>query len=136
MGDQFGSYVSGTLVNGAIVAMASIVPLWFLRGPYPIVLGLLQGLLVSIPYLGTLIGVLTAGAVVFAAQGWLSAAVAMASIALVATLEGSFIAPLMFKKSPISIRCPLLSPSPSAERSLVSAGWYWQFRQRPSFKPS
>jgi predicted PurR-regulated permease PerM len=69
-----------------------------LRTPYPIVLGLLQGLLVAIPYLGTLIGVLTVAIVVLAAQGWLSAVVAMASVALIASLEGSFIAPLVFKK--------------------------------------
>ncbi|MCU1334411.1 MAG: family transporter [Candidatus Angelobacter sp.] len=98
MGNQLGAYVKGTLVNGAIVGTASIIVLSSLRTPYPIVLGLLQGLLVAIPYLGTLIGVLTVGAVVLAAQGWLSAAVAMASIALIASLEGSFVAPLVFKK--------------------------------------
>lgn len=98
LGSQLDGYVRGTLVNGAIVATASIIVLSLLRTPYPIVVGLLQGLLVAIPYLGTLIGVLTVGTVVLAAQGWLGAGVAMASIALIASLEGSFIAPLVFKK--------------------------------------
>jgi predicted PurR-regulated permease PerM len=96
-GKQLGAYVSGTLINGAIVATASIVLLTLLRAPYPIVLGLLQGLLVAIPYWGTLIGVLTAGAVVLAAQGWQSAAGATAALALIASLEGSFVAPRIFK---------------------------------------
>ncbi len=99
MGSRMGTYVNGTIINGAIVAAGSVAVLVILRSPYPVVLGLMQGLLVAVPYVGTLIGVVTAGAVVLAAKGWPNAAAAIAALAVVATLEGSFIAPLVFKKS-------------------------------------
>jgi putative heme transporter len=54
--------------------------------------------LVAIPYLGTLIAVLTVGGVVLAAQGWTRAAEAVVLISLMEGLEGSFISPLIFKK--------------------------------------
>ena len=99
MGSRLGAYVVGTLVNGTIVAAASTLSLWVLHAPYPVALGLLQGLLVAIPYLGTAIGVVTAGAVVLAAQGPLAALEAIAVLAIVASVEGSFVAPLVFKRS-------------------------------------
>ncbi|MGP6191834.1 MAG: AI-2E family transporter [Vulcanimicrobiaceae bacterium] len=98
MGGKLGLYVSGTLINGTIVALASMILLSWLRAPYPIVLGLVQGLLVAIPYLGTLIAVLTVGAVVLTAQGWTKAAEAVLLISLMEGFEGSFISPLIFKK--------------------------------------
>ena len=98
MGGKLGRYVSGSLINGSIVALASMILLSWLRAPYPIVLGLLQGLLVAVPYLGTVIAVLTVGAVVLAAQGWAKAAEAVLLISLMEGLEGSFISPLIFKK--------------------------------------
>ena len=98
MGRKLRLYVSGTLVNGAIVALASTALLLWLRVPFAIVLGLLQGLLVAIPYLGTLIGVLAVGGVVLAGQGWVKAAEAVVLISLLEGFEGSFISPLIFKR--------------------------------------
>jgi predicted PurR-regulated permease PerM len=91
-------YAGGVVVNGAIVALSSTTVLWFLHAPYPIILGLLQGLLVAVPYLGTLVAVVTAGGVVLAAQGWQRAAEAIALLSLTEGFEGSFISPLIFKK--------------------------------------
>ena len=99
LGKQLGEYVVGTIVNGAIVAIASIVALFLLHAPYPTVLGLLQGLLVALPYVGTLIGVLSVGVVVFSEQGAVHAGIAIAVISLIATVEGSFIAPRVFKET-------------------------------------
>ena len=98
LGDKLGRYVTGSLANGAIVALASMVLLSWIGAPYAIVLGLLQGLLVAIPYLGTLVAVLMVGGVVLAAQGWLRAAEAVALISLMEGLEGSVISPLIFKQ--------------------------------------
>ena len=98
LGAKLGAYVSGVLLNGAIVALASWLLLSWLGAPYPAMLGLLQGLLVAVPYLGTLVSVLAVGVVVFAAQGWVKAAEAIAAIALMEGLEGSFISPLIFKQ--------------------------------------
>ena len=99
IGNKLALYVTGALVNGAIVGLGSIVVLLLLRTPYPILLGLLQGLLIAIPYLGTLIGVLAVGGVVLAAQGWIPAVVAMLAVALICTIEGTFVSPLIFKQS-------------------------------------
>jgi len=98
LGDKLGRYVSGSLANGAIVALASMFLLSLIGAPYAIVLGLLQGLLVAVPYLGTLVAVLMVGGVVLAAQGWVRAAEAIALISVMEGLEGSFISPLIFKK--------------------------------------
>jgi predicted PurR-regulated permease PerM len=98
LGDKLGRYVSGSLANGAIVALASMALLSWIGAPYAIVLGLLQGLLVAVPYLGTLVAVLMVGGVVLAAQGWVRAAEAVALISVMEGLEGSFISPLIFKK--------------------------------------
>ena len=98
MGGTLGLYAGGVAVNGAIVALGSTIVLWFLHAPYPMILGLLQGLLVAVPYLGTLVAVVTAGGVVLAAQGWQRAAEAIALLSLTEGFEGSFISPLIFKK--------------------------------------
>jgi len=98
MGGTLGLYAGGVVVNGAIVALGSTIVLWFLHAPYPMILGLLQGLLVAVPYLGTLVAVVTAGGVVLAAQGWERAAEAIAMLSLMEGFEGSFISPLIFKK--------------------------------------
>jgi predicted PurR-regulated permease PerM len=98
MGGTLGLYASGVVVNGAIVALGSTTVLWFLHVPYPMILGLLQGLLVAVPYLGTLVAVVTAGGVVLAAQGWQRAAEAIALLSVMEGFEGSFISPLIFKK--------------------------------------
>lgn len=98
LGGTLTTYAGGVFVNGAIVALLSMTVLGILHAPYPIVLGLLQGSLVAVPYLGTLIGVLVAGSVVLAEQGWQSAALAIALLSIAEGLEGSFISPLVFKQ--------------------------------------
>jgi predicted PurR-regulated permease PerM len=62
-----------------------------MRFPFPLAIGVLEGLVVALPYVGTFFGVLTAGAVAFALQGWLPAAETVAFVALVHTLEGTFV---------------------------------------------
>jgi putative heme transporter len=98
MGGTLGLYAGGVVVNGTIVGLGSTTVLWFLHAPYPVILGLLQGLLVAVPYLGTLVAVVTAGGIVLAAQGWQRAAEAIALLSLMEGFEGSFISPLIFRK--------------------------------------
>jgi len=98
IGSNCGSYITGTVVNGSIVAFASTVALMLLGAPFAPVLGLLQGLLTFIPYLGTLIGVLAVGGVLLVTHGLLPAVVAMTAISLIATIEGTFVSPFVFKK--------------------------------------
>ena len=98
IGTNLGSCVTGTVINGSIVAVASAVALMLLGAPFAPVLGLLQGLLSFIPYLGTLIGVLTVGGVVLVAHGPLPAIVDMLVVSLIASIEGTFISPLVFQK--------------------------------------
>jgi len=96
---KLGSYVVSTVVNGAIVALECVVVLVVLRAPYPIVLGVLQGLLIAVPYIGSLIGLLIVAVVVLAAQGWVAAAVTVLAISLVYSIQGTFVSPLIFKRS-------------------------------------
>lgn len=98
MGTTLGLYAGGVLLNGSIVALGSTIILSLLHAPAPLVLGIFQGLLVSVPYLGTLVAVLTAGGVVLAAQGWQSALETIAFLSVMEGFEGSFISPLIFKK--------------------------------------
>jgi len=98
IGSNLGSCITGFVINGAIVALASCVALILLGAPFAPVLGLLQGLLIFIPYLGTLIGVFAVGGVVLVAHGLVPAVAAMIVIALIATIEGTFISPLVFRK--------------------------------------
>jgi putative heme transporter len=98
IGSSMGSCTAGMVVNGSIVALASSVALMLLGAPFAPVLGLLQGLLIFIPYLGTLIGTFAVGGVVLVTHGLVPAVVAMIVISLIATIEGSLISPLIFKK--------------------------------------
>ncbi len=98
MGTKLGAYVGGTVVNGSIVAAVSILTFLALKVPHAVVLGIVAGALMAIPYLGTMIGMTAVFVVAFAAQGWLAAAEASALTALIQTLEGSFVAPLIFKQ--------------------------------------
>ncbi|HEY0798125.1 MAG TPA: AI-2E family transporter [Candidatus Baltobacteraceae bacterium] len=98
LSDKLGMYVRGTIMNGTFVAAICTALLCWMQAPYPVALGVLQGLLVAIPYLGTFIGVLMVGAIVFAAQGWARAAEGVLLVSLAQTLVGTFISPLIFKK--------------------------------------
>ena len=98
IGTNLGSCVTGTVVNGSIVAAASAIALMLLGAPFAPVLGLLQGLLSFIPYLGTLIGVLNVGGVVLLAHGPVPAIVDVLVVSLIATIEGTFVSPLVFQK--------------------------------------
>jgi len=98
LGSTLGVYAGGVVVNGAMVALGSITVLSLLHAPDAIVLGLLQGALVAVPYLGTLVAVVIAGGVVLAAQGVTKAAEAVVFLSLMEGFEGSFISPLIFKQ--------------------------------------
>lgn len=99
IGGSFGSYLTGTVVNGSIVAVASTVALLMLGAPFAPVLGLLQGLLTFVPYLGTLIGTFAVGGVVLIAHGLPASVEAMIVISFIATIEGTFVSPLVYKKN-------------------------------------
>jgi predicted PurR-regulated permease PerM len=98
IGTKLGAYVGGTVVNAAIVVVLGTLGLMVLHVPNALVLGLFQGVLVGIPYLGTFIAVMTALIVTGTTEGWLKAAEAGALIAIVQTLVGTFVSPLIFKK--------------------------------------
>jgi predicted PurR-regulated permease PerM len=98
IGGKLGQYVNGTIANGIMVGAASTIVLWLFGAPYPVVFGLLQGLLTALPYLGTFIGVLVVFAVVLGTHGWAIALATALSVALVQMIQGTFVAPLVFKK--------------------------------------
>ncbi len=98
MGSALGSYVGGVVINGVLVGLGSTIVLSLLHAPYPIVLGTLQGVLVAVPYLGTLVAVVTAGGIVAASQGLAKGAEVVVLLSLWEGFEGSFISPLVYKK--------------------------------------
>jgi predicted PurR-regulated permease PerM len=98
LGNRLRLYVVGALINGAIVGVMCALGLAWMRFPFPLALGVLEGLLVAIPYVGPFVGVLLAGAVAFALQGLLGAGEAIAVVSLANTLEGTFVAPLIFQR--------------------------------------
>jgi predicted PurR-regulated permease PerM len=89
-------YVLGTLVNGAIVGVLSAIALAAVHAPVPIALGAVQGVLSGLPYLGPAAGVLIAGAVTYASQGPVRGAEVLALVAIVGSVVGTFVPPLIF----------------------------------------
>jgi predicted PurR-regulated permease PerM len=97
--DKLSAYVTGTVVNGLMVAVECTLLLVLLRSPFPVVLGFLQGALIAVPYLGTFIGAIAVGSVVLATQGWVKALEAIFAVAIAQSIQGTFVAPLIFKRS-------------------------------------
>jgi predicted PurR-regulated permease PerM len=89
-------YVLGTLLNGSIVGGLSAVALATIHAPVPIALGALQGVLSGVPYLGPAAGVVIAGAVTYASQGPVRGAEVLALVAIVHSVAGTFVPPLIF----------------------------------------
>lgn len=89
-------YVLGTLLNGSIVGGLSAVALATVHAPVPIALGALQGVLTGVPYIGPAVGVVIAGAVAYASQGAGSGVEVLALVAIVHSVAGTFVPPLIF----------------------------------------
>lgn len=98
LGGKLGLYARGTFINGAIVACGCAIGLALLKVPNALALGLCQGPLIAVPYVGTLIGVIVVMIVLLASQGLFTAALAAAIVIIITTIEGTFISPLIFKR--------------------------------------
>ena len=88
------SYVRGQLLIGLIMAVFYAIGFWFLGVPAWAGIAVIAGLLNSIPYIGTAIGMLMAGGFTFASggRGWELAGVLGVFVA-VQTLEGYVLTP-------------------------------------------
>lgn len=93
-GNILETYVRGQLVIGLIMALFYAVGFWFIGLPAWAGIALIAGLLNAVPYIGTLIGVLLAGAMILADGGnaWDIGAMLGIFIA-VQTLEGYVLTP-------------------------------------------
>jgi predicted PurR-regulated permease PerM len=93
-GNILETYVRGQLVIGLIMSACYAIGFWFLGLPAWAGIALISGLLNSIPYIGTLIGILLAGAMTLAngGNGWDIAALLGVFVA-VQTLEGYVLTP-------------------------------------------
>ena len=67
--NRIGQYIQGLLLELIIVSTVSCVALWILGVDYPILLGLLTGLLNLIPYIGILFSLLINTLIAFATAG-------------------------------------------------------------------
>jgi predicted PurR-regulated permease PerM len=93
-GNILETYVRGQLVIGLIMSASYAIGFWFLGLPAWAGIALISGLLNSVPYIGTLIGILLAGAMTLAngGNGWDIAALLGVFVA-VQTLEGYVLTP-------------------------------------------
>lgn len=93
-GNILETYVRGQLVIGLIMSALYAVGFWFLGLPAWAGIALISGLLNAVPYIGTLIGILLAGALTLSNGGnaWDIAAVLGVFVA-VQTLEGYVLTP-------------------------------------------
>ena len=93
-GNILETYVRGQLVIGLIMSACYGIGFWFLGLPAWAGIALISGLLNSVPYIGTLIGILLAGAMTLAngGNGWDIAALLGVFVA-VQTLEGYVLTP-------------------------------------------
>lgn len=88
------SYVRGQLLIGLIMAVFYAIGFWFLGVPAWAGIAMIAGLLNAIPYVGTILGIILAGAFTLADGGgiWDIAAV-LGIFAAVQTLEGYYLTP-------------------------------------------
>ena len=98
IGSKLGAYLGGAILSSAIVAVLGTAGFLFFHVKNAVDLGLFQGVLTGIPYLGTFIAVITTLVVVGAVDGWVKAAEAGGLVAILHTVVGTFVSPLIFKK--------------------------------------
>lgn len=94
----FGSFIRGQLLVSLSVAIISMVGLWVIGVPYPILLGLFIGAADLIPYFGAFIGAIPA-VVVALLESWQLGLFATIFIVVLQQIEGNLLSPLIVGKT-------------------------------------
>ncbi|NEU31582.1 AI-2E family transporter [bacterium LRH843] len=94
----FGSFIRGQLLVSLTIGVLSMIGLWIIGVPYPILLGLFIGIADLIPYFGAFIG--AAPAVIIALlESWQLALFTIILIFILQQIEGNILAPFIVGKS-------------------------------------
>ena len=92
-GSVFGSYIRGQLTISAVSAVLVAVPLTLFGAPFPLVLGLLAGLLNLIPSLGAILTYIIGVLVMLIFGTWTDVLIVLGVLAAQAIIEQAFLTP-------------------------------------------
>ncbi|MBB6449484.1 putative PurR-regulated permease PerM [Geomicrobium halophilum] len=93
-----GFYIRGQLVVSLCVGILSILALWIVQVPYPMILGIFMGLMDLIPYVGPYIGAVPA-VIVAITISWETVLFTVIAITIVQQLESNVLSPYIMGKS-------------------------------------
>ena len=94
----FGSYIRGQLLVAAVVAILSMIGLWFIGVPYAVLFGLFIGATDIIPYFGAIIG--AAPALIAALLiSWDKGLYTLILLVVIQQIEGNLLSPLIVGKT-------------------------------------
>jgi len=94
------SYLAGLGIVIVIVSILFSVGLWFIGVPYALMLGVLTGILIIVPYIGAIIGALLPAVVAFLTmEHWWYSLIVIAWYVFVQLLEGNVLTPLIVGKN-------------------------------------
>ena len=100
MNQQIANYVRGKVIEIAIVALVSGVTFGLLGLNYALLLGILVGLSVLIPYIGAAVATLPVALIGFFQWGWGSEFFyVMLAYAIIQALDGNVLVPLLFSEA-------------------------------------
>ena len=105
----------GTLVDMAAVGLMTGVALWLLGFEFPLLFGVLAGLLTIVPFFGPIVAAILV-ALVALAEGWAHALVCLVALVVVQQIEGNVLVPLIMR------RAILLHPAVIA-LGILFVGW-------------
>lgn len=94
----FGSFIRGQLLVSLSVAVLSVIGLWLLGVPYPILLGLFIGAADLIPYFGAFIGAAPA-IIVALLESWQLAIFTAILLIVIQQVEGNVLSPFIVGKT-------------------------------------
>jgi predicted PurR-regulated permease PerM len=107
MGHKLSAYTRGVAITGLIIAVLSAAGIALVGAPYALVLGVLSGLLETLPFIGPVIAGAIAILVTLGAAGWFRALEVAVIFVIVQQIEGNVLSPIVFNRqtelSPLAI---------------------------------
>jgi putative permease len=97
---QMGNYIRGKLAEFVIVTIMTYIPFAFFRLEYALLLAVLVGLAIFIPYVGAVIATIPVVAVAFFQFGWgMEFVWLMVAYTVVQILDGNVLVPILFSEA-------------------------------------
>jgi len=100
MDQQIGNYIRGKIVEILIVGVASFIVFVYMGLNYAVLLGLLVGLSVLVPFVGATVVTIPVALIAFFQWGWSSEfAYLMLAYGIIQALDGNVLVPLLFSEA-------------------------------------